>query len=70
MKIMLFLVIFQGEWTGENQLTRDVIQKVLSIIPYNAPPASLQGHLSVGLIPTVVQEVPEALVNNIYSLFI
>ena len=56
--------LFQAEWTAESHLSRDTIQKVLSTISYDTPPINLQGHLSVGLIPTVIREVPDALVSH------
>ena len=56
--------LFQAEWTAESHLSRDTIQKVLSTISYDTPPINLQGHLSVGLIPTVIREVPDALVSQ------
>ncbi|XP_053381951.1 kinetochore-associated protein 1-like [Mercenaria mercenaria] len=52
----------QSSWKSD-VLSRDLIQKILSTIPHQTPPSNLLGYISTGLIPCVVREIPEALVD-------
>jgi len=56
---------FQGSWNGE-KVSHQLIQRILSSMHDAAPTGNVfTGYLCKGLVPFIIREVPEAMVNEI-----